>query len=88
MKKSYKVIIINVIGALLFSIAFGLMMGEAAAFLAVFGAVSGILGFVNLIGGITLIALRKNEWSQAFFISCGVLFLLGVGICGPIFLFM
>ena len=88
MKRTHKVILINVGIALVLSLLFGIMMQQPEVFLIALGAIGGIMGLVNLFVGLIFIALKKTEWSQAFLIAGGVLFLLGVGICGPMFIFM
>ena len=88
MKKWYKVILINVVSALLISLLFAVMIQQPGVFLIALGAVCGLLGLANVVVGLVLIAISKQEWGQAFLLSGGVLFLLGVGICGPMFLFM
>ena len=88
MKKTYKVILINVIIALVISLLFGLMMQEPGVFLIALGAVSGILGITSLFIGLIVIIAGSKEWGQAWLIGGGVLFLLGVGICGPMLIVM
>lgn len=73
--------------AIIISVLFSLMMGEAMVFLIALGAICGIMGFLNLLIGLIFIPIGNNEKMKAFFISAGVLFLLGVGICGPMLAF-
>jgi len=70
------------------SALFALVIRMPGVFIIALGAVGGILGLANLFIGLILMATDKKEWSQAFLISGGVLFLLGVGICGSMFIFM
>lgn len=51
MKKSYKVILINMIFAIVFSILFSLTMQELIVFVITLGTVSLILGGINLLVG-------------------------------------
>lgn len=86
MKKSYKVILINMIIAILLSIFFSLTMQELIVFVITLGTVSLILGGINLFVGLILVAAKNNEWGQAFLIGGGIVMLIGAGICGPILL--
>lgn len=72
---------------LLISGLFTLMMEEPQAFLIALGVVSLIVGTANFFLGIVLLLAGKKEWGLTFLVSAGGLFLLGVGICGPILLF-
>ena len=88
MKKSYKLLLINVVITLLISLLFALTTGLPGVFIIALGAVSGLLGLLNVLIGLLLLAADSKERSQAFLLSGGVLFLLGVGICGSMFIFM
>ena len=81
-------ILINVLIALGVSALFSVLIGASGVFLIALGAIGGLMGAANLFIGLILTAAGKNQWNQAFLISGGVLFLLGVGICGSMFLFM
>jgi hypothetical protein len=63
------------------------MMEEPQAFLIALGVVSLIVGVAIFFLGIVLLLAGKKEWGLTFLVSAGVLFLLGVGICGPMLLF-
>ena len=87
MKKSYKVVLINMIIAIVCSILFSLTMQELIVFVITLGTVSLILGGINVFVGLILIAAKNQEWGQAFLIGGGSVMLIGAGICGPV-LFM
>ena len=88
MKKSYKLILINVIIAIGISLLFAMTIRENGVFLIALGVLGCSLGLLNVLIGLILTALGKSEWNQAFLISGGVLFLLGVGLCGSMFIFL
>ena len=84
MKKSYKVVLINMAIAILFSILFSLTMQEIIVFVMTLGTVTLILSGINLFVGLILLAAKNNEWGQAFLIGGGIMMLIGIGICGPL----
>ena len=88
MKKSYKLILINVILTIGISVLFALTIRERGVFLMAWGILGCLFGILNVVIGLILTAVGKNEWSQAFLITGGVLFLLGVGLCGSMFIFL
>jgi hypothetical protein len=61
---------------------------ERGVFMMAWGILGCLLGMLNVFIGLILTAVAKNEWNQAFLISGGVLFLLGVGLCGSMFIFL
>ena len=95
MKKSIKVVLFNVIANVVFSILFAIglgpsnssMMERGSIFLIAFGTISLILGAMNFLTALILIAVENKEWMKAFFIASGVLLLLGLGVCGPVLMF-
>jgi hypothetical protein len=88
LKRSYKLILINVILTIGISLLFAVMIPEHGVFLIALGVLGCLLGVLNIIIGLILTAVGKNEWNQAFLISGGVLFLLGIGLCGSMFIFL
>ena len=88
MKKSYKLILINVILTIGISILFAMTFRERGVFMMAWGILGCLFGMLNVLIGLILTAVGKNEWYQAFLISGGVLFLLGVGLCGSMFIFL
>ena len=67
---------------------FALLIRERGVFVIALGILGCIFGLLNVFIGLILTAVGKNEWNQAFLISGGVLFLLGIGTCGSMFIFM
>jgi hypothetical protein len=61
---------------------------ERGVFMMAWGILGCLFGMLNVFIGLILTAVAKNEWNQAFLISGGVLFLLGVGLCGSMFIFL
>jgi hypothetical protein len=88
LKKSYKLILINVILTIGISILFAMTFRERGVFMMALGILGCLFGMLNVFIGLILTAVGKNEWNQAFLISGGVLFLLGVGLCGSMFIFL
>jgi len=88
LKKSYKLILINVILTIGISLLFALTMHERGVFLMAWGIPGCLFGVLNVVIGLILTAVAENEWNLAFLISGGVLFLLGVGLCGSMFIFL
>jgi hypothetical protein len=88
LKKSYKLILINVILTIGISILFAMTFRERGVFMMAWGILGCLFGMLNILIGVILTAVGKNEWNQAFLISGGVLFLLGVGLCGSMFIFL
>lgn len=88
MKKSYKLILINVILTIGISVLFAMTFRERGVFMMAWGILGCLFGMLNVFIGLILTAVAKNEWNQAFLISGGVLFLLGVGLCGSMFIFL
>ncbi len=88
MKKSYKLILINVILTIGISVLFAMTFRERGVFMMAWGILGCLFGMLNVFIGLILTAVAKNEWNQAFLISGGVLFLLGVWLCGSMFIFL
>jgi len=85
LNKTYKLIFISV-GAILFiSLLFAIGFKDGLTFLIALGILAVIVGSINFIVGVILYAVNRQEWAKAFLISSGVLFLLGIGVCGPMF---
>ena len=79
---------INVILTIGISILFAMTFRERGVFMMAWGILGCLFGMLNVLIGLILTAVGKNEWYQAFLISGGVLFLLGVGLCGSMFIFL
>lgn len=54
----------------------------AGIFLLALGTISLILGVINFVVALILTAFTNREWMQAFLIGSGILFLIGLGVCG------
>jgi hypothetical protein len=95
LKKSIKIVLanvfVNVVISILFAISLGpangSMMDRGSIFLIALGTISLILGAMNFLIALILIAVENKEWMQAFFIASGVLLLIGLGVCGPMLMF-
>jgi hypothetical protein len=95
LKTSVKVVLANLFANVMISILFaiglgpsnGSMMERGSIFLIAFGTISLILGAMNFLTALILIAVENKEWMQAFFIASGVLLLIGLGVCGPMLMF-
>lgn len=86
MKLAYKIALIAVAGVLLISVLLSLAIGMRDIFLVVLGAVSSIVATLALVLGFIMHLVNSKEFSKAFFLTAGILFLMGVGICGPMFM--
>jgi hypothetical protein len=87
LKKSYKIILIHVIGVLVLSLLISLMFEMAEAFLIALGAVSVIVATADLFISVILMITGHREWGKMLLLTAGVLYLLGLGICGPMLMF-
>jgi hypothetical protein len=84
MKTSYKVSLIAVgatmLASLLLYFAFG---GGPEIFFVILGTMACIAACVLFVVALILHLTESRTYSQAFFISSGILLLLGIGVCGP-----
>lgn len=80
MKTHYKISLVVVALATVLAII-AATQSDAGAIVITFGTVCCLAGVISMIlGGIFAFARRK-DLSQAFFISAGMTFLLGTGVC-------
>jgi hypothetical protein len=86
MKLSYKIALTTVLLSL--ALAFGLSVGsgEKNWFLIIFGAICFLAGIAMLLLAGVLHLAKRREWSKGFLVSSGILFLLGLGVCGPLWM--
>jgi hypothetical protein len=84
MKTSYKVSLISVgatiLASLLLYMGFG---GGAEIFFIILGILACIAACVLFVVALILHFTESTTYSQAFFITSGILLLLGIGVCGP-----
>ena len=83
MKLHYKTALIGVGIALLLSILLTISSGDQAnIFFIVFGIVALLLSVVFFVVALGLLIAEKRDYSSAFFITSGILILIGLGSCG------
>ena len=88
MKLSYKIALYSVLLALVISFLFSVGSGEKGWFLLIFGLVCLLIGgMLLLVAGILYLA-KSKEWSKGMLLGAGILFLVGMGVCGPLLLSM
>lgn len=86
MKLSYKIALSTVLLSLLLAFGFSFGSGEKGWFLFIFGAICLLAGLAMLVLAGILYLAKSKEWSKGFLVSSGILFLLGFGICSPLWM--
>ena len=84
LKLPYKIILVNIAGALFFGVVFTIAEGTGTLsdFALSFGIVCLLAGLLNLLIGIILLAVNKKQWWQGFLLSGAALLLLSGISCG------
>ncbi len=86
MKLSYKIALVTVLISLFLAFLLSVGSGEKNWFLIIFGAICFLAGVAMLgLAGILHLAKRR-DWSKGFLVSSGILLLLGLGVCGPLWM--
>ena len=81
---SYKIVIVNIAMAVLFSVLIATSNGgDATNYAFSFGSVSLVGGAVDLCVGIVLVFFSR-EWGKGFLLSAAALLLLGGITCGSL----
>ena len=88
MKLSYKIALITVLISLFLAFLLSVGSGEKNWFLIVFGAICFLVALAMLVLAGILHLANKKDWSKGFLVSSGILFLLGLGVCGPLLMSM
>ena len=87
MKIHYRISLISVALAVLLSIILTIAIDtDPEVVLVALGVVSSIIATLAFFIALVLLIANSQEYSKAFFITSGIMLLIGIGVCGPMLL--